>query len=210
MDAARSHPERTLTVIHHVLAIVGSVLYMSVALPALFSVLRNPSGDPVTPVTLDLMLLSGMWWLVYSYDIGNIPSLVSTAVSMISPMIIFVIKLRNRTLPTSTIVYVVLGAVVLLLLNEVNVKDVGLVAAVFSFCIVMPSAWRSLVKHQPVGNASPWFWILQAVTSAVWFIYGISIHQPLVGITGIIVAPTALLIARRVARQPAADVLLAA
>lgn len=185
-----------------VLAVVGSLLYVVTAVPALITVIRNRQAEAISPVTLDLLLLSGSWWVVYSYDIGNIPSLVSSALALLSPLTMLILKLRARTFPMTSVAIVVLGIVALVVVDERSVRNLGLLAAAFSLFIVMPTAWSVLYRKRPAPHASPGFWLLQAVTAAVWLTYGILIGHPILGLTGVVVAPLSVLILLRV-RQDA-------
>lgn len=178
----------------HVLALVGSLLYMCAAIPALYVVLRDRDADSVSPATLDLLTLSGIWWIVYSWDIQNWPSLISSMVAVCSPIIIVILKLMNKQFPLKALLFLFAGLVALVVMEEISATDVGLIAALFSFLIVAPTAWGVLIRKQPAPHASAWFWLMQATTALVWLIYGIAIGHPILGATGLIVAPTAFLI----------------
>ncbi len=178
----------------HILALVGSALYMCAAIPALYVVLRDRDAESVSPATLDLLTLSGIWWVVYSWDIQNWPSLISSMVAVCSPIIIVILKLHSKQFPAKALLFLIAGLLALVIMEEVSATDVGLIAALFSFLIVAPTAWGVLIRKQPAPHASAWFWLMQATTALVWLIYGIAIGHPILGATGLIVAPTAFLI----------------
>ena len=178
----------------HVLAIAGSLLYMCAAIPALYVVLRDRDAQSVSPATLDLLILSGLWWIVYSWDIQNWPSLISSLVAVCSPILIIILKLLNNQVPARALIFLIAGVIVLIIVDDFSPTDVGLIAALFSFLIVAPTAWGVLIRKQPAPHASAWFWLMQATTALVWLIYGIAIGHPILGATGLIVAPTAFLI----------------
>ena len=182
------------TALDHVLAIVGALLYMSAAIPALVVVLRDRHAESVNPATLDLLILSGYWWIAYSWDIRNWPSLLSTCVAVLSPTILVILKMRTKEFPFRALALIFVGLFALFILNRSSPADVGVVAAVFSLAIIVPTTWRILVRKEPAPNASVWFWIMQAVTALVWLIYGIVIGHPILGATGLIVAPLACMI----------------
>lgn len=183
------------------LAIIGPLLYMSTSVPALVKVLRNRDAQAVSPATLDLLVLSGMWWIIYSWDIGNVPSLVSSCVAIISPLIIIGLKLASREFPVRSLLALAAGLLVLPLLNAFDPTDVGAIAAALTLSIVMPTAWSVLIKHRPAPNASILFWVIQALTALTWLTYGFLIGHPILGATGIVVAPIATLIASRLWRE---------
>lgn len=189
------------TSLEHLLALVGSVLYMCTSIPALIKVVRERDADAVSPGTLDLLVLSGLWWIVYSWQIGNMPSFISSCVAVISPIIIVIIRLRNRNFPGRTLLLLILGLILLGIFRRFNPEDIGSVAALFSLAIVLPTGWSVLVRKQPAPNASLLFWEMQAVTALVWLVYGLLIGYPILGATGIVVAPMASLIAIRVHRD---------
>lgn len=197
--------ESTLT---YALGVIGSLLYMSTSIPALVKVLRDRDAQAVSPVTLDLLVLSGMWWIIYSLDISNVPSLVSSCVAIISPIIIIGLKFASREFPWRALVTLAAGLLLLPLMNVYSPTDVGAIAAILTLSIVLPTAWSVLVKRRPAPNASILFWVIQALTALTWLVYGIIVGHPILGATGIIVAPTASMIALRLwsERMPQAAV----
>lgn len=187
-----------MEILDDLLALVGSLLYVTTAVPALITVLRDRQAEAISPVTLDLLLLSGSWWVVYSYDIGNIPSLISSGLAMLSPLAMLVLKVRARVFPMSSLAVLIVGVVALVIVDERSVRDLGLLAACFSLFIVMPTAWNVLYRKRPAAHASAGFWLLQAVTALVWLTYGIVIGHPILGLTGVVVGPLSFLILLRV------------
>ena len=185
----------------HVLGIAGSLLYMATSVPALVKVVRQHDPQAISPATVDLLLLSGFWWIAYSWDIDNLPSLISSAVAIISPIIIMILAIVAKQVPWRTLAILCLGLAVLPLMNHLEPSDVGVVAAAFSLLIVMPMAWSVLIRHQPAPHASVLFWVVQAVTALTWLAYGLVIGHPILGATGLVVAPTATMIAIRVRRD---------
>ncbi len=193
----------------HALALIGPLLYMSTSIPALVKVLRNRDAQAVSPATLDLLVLSGMWWIIYSWDIGNVPSLVSSCVAIISPLIIIGLKLASREFHLRSLLALATGLLILPFLNAFDPTDVGAIAAALTLSIVMPTAWSVLIKHRPAPNASILFWVIQALTALTWLTYGILIGHPILGATGIVVAPIATLIALRLWHERRLEVVTA-
>lgn len=187
----------TEAILVDILAVVGSLLYVATAVPALVEVLRNRDAESVSAGTLDLLLLSGVWWIVYSYDIGNLPTLIASSLAILSPVVILVLKLRSGLFPRRTLAGLVVGLFLLVVVDEIDPMVLGVVAAVLSLLIVAPTAYRVLVRNQAPEGASLGFWILEAATALVWVVYGILIGHPILGVTGIVVGPTAILILMR-------------
>lgn len=184
-----------------VLAVVGSLLYVATAIPALYVVLRDRDAEAVSAGTLDLLLLSGAWWIVYSYNIDNLPTLISSALAILSPLAIFILKLRAGLFPRRTLAILVLGTLLLVVADRVEPQNLGVGAAVLSVLIVAPTAYRILIRGQEPEGTSWGFWVLEAVTALVWVAYGFLVGHPILGVTGIIVGPLAILILVRGRRQ---------
>lgn len=193
------HPISSST-FDHVLAVLGSLLYMGSDIPALVVVIRDRHAEAVNPATLDLLILSGYWWIAYSWDIQNWACFISTCVAVMSPTIIVIIKLRSREFPFRALALMLTGLFALIVLNQVSPVEVGVFAATFSLAIILPTAWRLLIRKEPAPHASVWFWIMQAVTALVWLVYGLVIGHPILGATALIVAPLSFMISFRLHR----------
>ena len=69
--------------LNHVLAVAGTTLYVVRAAPATVRLARGQKVEPAMAKTFGLLLLTGIWWIAYSLEIGNTPTLISSGLSLI-------------------------------------------------------------------------------------------------------------------------------
>jgi hypothetical protein len=69
----------------HALAVTGTVLYVARAAPATIQIARRREVDPEAATTFGLLLLTGLWWVAYSLEVHNLPSLLSAVLGLLAP-----------------------------------------------------------------------------------------------------------------------------
>ena len=117
----------------HALAITGTVLYVVRAVPATITLARGQTVDPGMGRTLGLLVLTGAWWTTYSIEIGNWPTLVSSALSLVAPTYGLLLLWRQRELQRGVVLVLAVGLLVGFLEEELRpARALGVTAAVGS------------------------------------------------------------------------------
>jgi hypothetical protein len=83
----------------HALAVTGTVLYVARAAPATIQIARRREVDPEAATTFGLLLLTGLWWVAYSLEVHNLPSLLSAVLGLLAPAygLLVLWRPRNRS-----------------------------------------------------------------------------------------------------------------
>jgi uncharacterized protein with PQ loop repeat len=185
----------------HLLALVGSFAYMAQAVPATIRLLRTRDVGGVSGPSLEILLISSFWWLTYSIEIHNVPSIISSTIGLLATLLAVITLARLGGLGARAPLALAVGiGLILLVWHEPMV--VGAVAAVTGALYAVPQAVRI---HRQLGESvdgvSLGSWILAGVNGATWLIYGILIGHPILGAAGIISVPTSIWICTTIIRQ---------
>ena len=187
----------------HALAVTGTVLYIVRAAPATVQVARRRGLDPDAAVTLGLLFVTGLWWVAYSLEIHNWPSLVSASLGMIAPAYGLAVLWRMRAVGRGVAFVLVAGLVVTLLEEELSPRALGVTAAVGAAGIAVPQAVRLLRdRHASAANVSVGTWVLIAFNGVVWLVYGVLVGHPLLGAAGLLQLPCSAIVIYRARRGP--------
>ena len=193
MAAAELHGAER--VVAHVLAVVGSVTYVVQAVPQTLRVLRDRRVEGVSGASVDALVLSGIWWVAFSIDIGNVPTLVSSALGLVSALVFLAVLLRMGDVHRAGVLVVAVGNAALAVVAK-DARLVGVVAAVAGAVDTVPQAVR-VVRGPGATAVSPGAWLLTSVNGAVWLVYGLLIGHPVLGAAGVLSFPLGLYIATR-------------
>ena len=188
----------TTSALTHLLAVVGTALYVLRAAPAAISLVRSGRPDPSGAPTFGLLFLTGVWWTGYSLEIGNWPSFVAATLSLLAPGVALLLLFRLREVRRSLVLLLLTGAAVTLLEEEFAPRAVGVTAAVGTAAIALPQAVRLLRDPAAsVADVSLGTWVLLTANAFVWLVYGYLIGHPLLGAAGVVQLPASFLVFRR-------------
>jgi hypothetical protein len=110
----------------HALAVTGTVLYVVRAVPATIQIARKKQDlDPEAATTLGLLLLTGLWWVAYSLEVHNLPSLVSALLGLPAPAYGLLVLWRVRAVSRGVALVVVAGLAVTFLEEELTPRALG-------------------------------------------------------------------------------------
>lgn len=189
----------------HALAIIGSFAYMAQAVPAAVRLIRTKDVGGISGPSLEILLISSVWWLAYSIEIGNIPSMISSAVGLMATVIAVVTLARLGGLGRRAPLAFAAG-LGLLLLAWHDPMVIGAIAAATGAAYSIPQAVR---LHRRLGESvegvSLGTWVLTGVNGATWLVYGILIGHPILGAAGIISVPTSIWICTTIVRRRRAE-----
>ena len=186
----------------HALGAAGTALYVARAIPSTVQVIRTRRVDEGGVVGLDLLTVSGIWWVIYALEIDNYPTLISSAAGLLPAAATLMILWRAGRLHGRGLWLLVAG-IALIPIAIADSRAAAVTAAVLGALIAVPEA-VSLMRdpyraHEDVSFA---MWLLVAVNAVVWLVYGIMVEHPVLGIAGLVQLPTALVICWRARRPP--------
>jgi uncharacterized protein with PQ loop repeat len=188
--------------LQHALGAIGTALYVARAIPSTVQVIRTRRVDAGGVVGLDLLTVSGIWWVIYAVEIDNYPTLISSLAGLLPAAATLLILRRAGELHGRSVRLLVAG-MALIPIAIADSRLAAVTAAVLGALIAVPEA-VSLVRDPERADEDISFtmWLLVAVNAVVWLAYGIMVEHPVLGLAGLVQLPTALVICWR-ARRPA-------
>ena len=179
----------------HALAVTGTVLYVARAAPATIQIARRREVDPEAATTFGLLLLTGLWWVAYSLEVLNLPSLLSAVLGLLAPAYGLLVLWRVRGVGRGVAFVLVAGLAVTFLEEELTPRAMGVTAAVGAAGIAVPQAVRLLRDRDPSApGASIGTWALVAFNALVWLVYGVLVGDPLLGAAGLLQLPCSMIV----------------
>lgn len=145
----------------HALAVTGTVLYVARAAPATIQIARRREVDPEAATTFGLLLLTGLWWVAYSLEVHNLPSLLSAVLGLLAPAYGLLVLWRVRGIGRG-VAFVLVAGLAVTFLEELTPRAMGVTAAVGAAGIAVPQAARLLRDHDrseqraPRSGRGPW------------------------------------------------------
>ena len=157
----------------------------------------------MSETSVEVLLVSSVWWIAFSVEIHNLPSLVSSAIGMVSTIVTLVVLARlgrlSRRAPLA-----MAAAIGVLALVRSDPTLIGSVAAATGAAYSIPQALR---LHRRLGESvegvSLGAWALTGLNGLTWLVYGVIIGHPLLGISGVISVPNTIWICTTVVRRRA-------
>lgn len=177
----------------HFLAIFGTCISIVRVVPTALKLRRTGDVEGVSGGSLAIFVISGVWWVSYSVDLHNIPSLISSAAGLLVSVASLLMLLRMGGLH----LWIAIGTVVaiaLSLLLHGDTQLMGAMAALSAAAITLPQVITALRAPESMHGVSVLSWLLVGVNAAVWLAYGLLIGDPLLGAAGIITIPGSLII----------------
>jgi len=176
---------------------VATMLGVTFIWPQVFRVYSKRSVEGVSP-TSHLIGLSGtLMWLTYGVSIGSIPMMISNVNIELAILSLVVMLVRKRALPLWQPVGVfVVTTVFCAVFAVVAPAVIGVAGVIIGTPAIIPQVWRALRTPRLFGVSVSSNALLAAMGSG-WFVYGLSIGDPVVSYPNLILIPSASYIAWR-------------
>jgi len=176
---------------------VATMLGVAFIWPQVFRVYSKRSVEGVSP-TSHLIGLSGtLMWLTYGVSIGSIPMMISNVNIELAILSLVVMLVRKRALPLWQPVGVfVVTTVFCAVFAVVAPAVIGVAGVIIGTPAIIPQVWRALRTPRLFGVSVSSNALLAAMGSG-WFVYGLSIGDPVVSYPNLILIPSASYIAWR-------------
>ncbi len=189
--------ERTL--IEDVLVWVGTLLYIYRAVPYLVHLRRTGKVEEGSEFTLNLLIVSGVWWIAYSIEIDNVPTLLSTAAGMIAPAYCLWVLQRKGRLPKESALLLVAG-IALLPIVLFHPREVAVGATVVGAIVTVPQT-ITLLRRGHLAGIGLQTWLVSGANAVIWLIYGVMIGHPMVGAAAVAMIPCSIAVTAGVLRD---------
>jgi uncharacterized protein with PQ loop repeat len=188
--------------LQHALGVIGTALYVARAIPSTVQVIRTRRVDEGGVFGLDLLTVSGVWWVIYALEIDNYPTLIASLGALLPAVATLLILWRAGRLHRRGAAILVAG-VALIPIAILSSWLAVAVAATLGAVVAVPEA-VSLMRdpERADEDVSVTMWLLVAVNAVVWLAYGIMIEHPVLGLAGLVQLPSALVILWRAYRPP--------
>lgn len=155
-----------------ILAWCGTVLGLGRTVPQLLMVRRARVLDGLSINSCAGLVLSMLWWDIYAVGIRDVPLIVSSVGASTAPVLTFVVLMRRgltmRAHGAVIMAGTALGGASLL----IDTGIVGSLASGSTVLYTLPQFWR-LVRTRDVRGVSAVTWILTAVNTSIWAVYGV-------------------------------------
>ena len=150
---------------------------------------------------LDLLTVSGIWWVIYALEIDNYPTLISSLAGLLPAALTLLILWHARELHGRGLALLIAG-LALIPIALASSRDAAWIAALLGAAIAVPET-VSLLRNPERAHEDISFsmWLLVGVNAVVWLIYGVMIGHPILGAAGLIQLPCAILICWKLARR---------
>ena len=187
--------------VKHALAVIGTALYVARAIPSTVQVIRTRQVDAGGIVGLDLLTVSGIWWVIYALEIDNYPTLISSLAGLLPAAVTLLILWRAGELHGRGLALLIAG-LALIPIALASSRLAAVIAALLGAMIAVPEA-ISLLRNPDRAHEDVSFtmWALVGMNAVVWLVYGIMIEHPVLGAAGLIQLPCAILICWKLARR---------
>jgi len=177
----------------HFLAIFGTFLSVVRVIPMALRLKRTGVVEGVSDSSLAIFVVSGVWWVAYSIDLNNWPSLISSLAGLIVSCVSLYMLAKLGGLHFRVAVAMA-AMVVLTVIFHKDTQLMGAIAALSAAAIAIPQVYTAARRPEAMHGVSIMSWLLIALNAVVWLAYGLLIGDPLLGVAGIITIPGALYI----------------
>jgi uncharacterized protein with PQ loop repeat len=177
------------------LAISATLSEVACVIPMALRLKRTGVAEGISESSLAIFVVSGVWWVSYSIDLNNWPSLISsTAGLMVSCVSLYMLAKLGGLHLRVAFAMVVLIPLTVIFHNDTQLM--GAMAALAEAAISLPQVYKAARHPDALHGVSILSWVLIAADAGVWLAYGLLIGAPLLGAAGFITIPGALYIAR--------------
>ena len=180
-----------------VAATIALVFGVAFIWPQVIRVYAKQSVEGVS-ATSQLIGLSGtLMWFTYGIGIGSTPMILSNTNIEIAIISLVVMLVRKGALPLWKPV-AVFSATALFCAVFVSISPtvVGVAGVVIGTPSIIPQVWRA-VRSRHLYGVSVTSYLLLATMGSGWFVYGLSIGDPVISYPNLILIPSAVYIAWR-------------
>lgn len=177
----------------HFLAIFGTLISILRVVPMAIRLKRTGVAEGVSDSSLAIFVVSGVWWVAYSIDLHNWPSLISSFAGLIVSCVSLYMLAKLGGLHFRVAVATA-AMVALTVIFHKDTQLMGAIAALSAAAIAIPQVYTAARHPDAMHGVSILSWLLIATNAVVWLAYGLLIGDPLLGAAGIITIPGALYI----------------
>jgi len=176
---------------------VATLLGVAFIWPQVFRVYSRRSVEGVSPSSQVIGLAGTLMWLTYGFAIESTAMVVSNANIELAIIALVVMLVRKRALSLwKPIVAVVVTAGFCTMSAILDPTAVGVAGVIIGTPAIVPQVWRAVRTTHLFGVSVSSYCLLAAMGSG-WFIYGLSIGDPIVSYPNLILVPSASFIAWR-------------
>jgi uncharacterized protein with PQ loop repeat len=175
------------------LASCGTVLGLVRTIPQLLVVKREKVLSGLSVAGCLGVLVSMTWWAIYAILIGDVLLTVSSVGASIPPLLTWRVLYRRGLVKSGYQMALISGISLGIFGGFIGVEIVGLLASCSTVLYAFPQFWRVLTTRD-VKGVSAVTWVLTAMNTSVWALYGVREQLLPTILPALILLPTASLI----------------
>lgn len=189
---------------------IATLLGVAFIWPQVIRVYARRSVEGIAPSAHLIGMIGTPMWFTYALTTDSLPMTLSNLNIEIAIVALMVMLVRKKVIPLwKPVVASVATAVFCVTFAFVSPTVVGLAGVVIGTPAIIPQVWRA-IRTQHLHGVSVMSNVLLATMGAGWFVYGLSIGDPVVSYPNLVLVPSASFIAWRAWRSRHAHLAVAA
>ena len=176
---------------------IATALGVAFIWPQVFRVYAKRSVEGVSPTSQLIGLAGTLMWFTYGIGIESVPMVLSNTNIELAIIALVVMLVRKGSLaPWKPVaVFVVTGAFCATFVST-SPTVIGVAGVVIGTPAIIPQVWRA-IRSTDLYGVSVSSYVLLATMGTGWFVYGLSIGDPVVSYPNLVLVPSASFIAWR-------------
>lgn len=177
--------------------VVATMLGVAFIWPQVFRVYSRRSVEGVSPSSQLIGLSGTLMWLTYGVTIDSLPMILSNTNIELAIISLVVMLVRKGSLPLwQPLAAFGTTALFCAVFARISPTVVGVAGVIIGTPAIIPQVWRALRTTHLFGVSVSSYSLL-ATMGTGWFVYGLSIGDPVVSYPNLILIPSATYIAWR-------------
>lgn len=169
--------------------------------PQVIRVYVKQSVEGVAPLGPIIGLSGTLMWLTYGMATNSVPMMLSNFNIEVAFVALIVMLVRKGALAAwIPVVCFVVSAVFCLVMVRISPTIIGVAGVLIGTPAILPQLFRAIRSRHLYGVSTSSYVLLASMGSS-WFVYGLSIGDPVVSYPNLILVPSASFIAWRASRS---------
>ena len=189
---------------------VATMLGVAFIWPQVIRVYARQSVEGIAPSAHLIGLIGTPMWFAYALTTDSVPMTLSNLNIEIAIIALMAMLVRKKAIPLwKPVVASILTAVFCVTFAFVSPTVVGMAGVLIGTPAILPQVWRA-IRTEHLHGVSVASNVLLASMGAGWFVYGLSIGDPVVSYPNLVLVPSASYVAWRAWRSRNANLVVAA
>lgn len=189
---------------------VATLLGIAFIWPQVIRVYVRRSVEGIAPTSHLIGLVGTPMWFTYGVTSNSLPMIVSNVNIQIAILALMFMLVRKKALPLwKPLTALIATGAFCLVFALLSPPVVAITGIVIGTPAILPQVWRA-IRTEHLHGVSVASNVLLASMGAEWFVYGLSIGDPVVSYPNLVLVPSASYVAWRAWRSRNANLVVAA